>query len=76
MGFFHLNSLFELIDVLVFLGQEVEVSLEVSVNDQDSFVVMGDSPEPDRGPPIVGLVVQVQEPEVEFQLGMISSTRV
>src|SRR2546423_334157 len=33
MGFFLLNSLCELIDVLVFLGQEIEVSLKVGIND-------------------------------------------
>jgi len=29
---------------LALLRQEVEVRLKVGVNDQDSFVVMGDSP--------------------------------
>src|SRR5436309_14667044 len=44
MGFFLFNSLFELIDVLVFLGEEIEVSLKVGINHQDSLVVMCDSP--------------------------------
>src|SRR5881296_2932238 len=37
MGFFTLNPLFELADVLVFLRQEIEVGLKVCVNDQDSL---------------------------------------
>ena len=44
MGFFVLNSLFELIEILVSLGQEIEVSLKVGVYYQDSLVVMRDSP--------------------------------
>src|SRR2546427_1273157 len=33
MWFLPLNPLFELIDVLAFLGQEIEVSLKVGIND-------------------------------------------
>src|SRR5260370_22395619 len=44
MRFFLLYPIFDLIDVLAFLGQEIEVGLKVGVNDQDSFIVVGDSP--------------------------------
>src|SRR6266849_6033779 len=74
MGLFPINSLFELIDVLVFLRKEIEVSLKVGVDNQDSFVVMSDSPKPDRRPTLVILMVEVQEPEFKSQPGMTSST--
>jgi hypothetical protein len=57
MGLFSLNPLFYLIDVLAFLGQEIEVSLKAGINDQGSLVVMGNPPHPDRGFALVGLVV-------------------
>jgi hypothetical protein len=59
MGFFLFDSLFESIDVLTFLGQEIEVSVKVGVDDQNSFVVVCDSPQPDRGPAVVSLMVEV-----------------
>jgi hypothetical protein len=72
MGLFLLNPLFDLIDVLAFLGQEIEVNLKAGINDQGSLVVMGDSPQPDRGPALMGLMVEVQEPEVKSQLETMS----
>src|SRR5438094_2318344 len=59
MGFLLLNSVFELTNVLVFLGQEIEVGLKVGVDDEDPFVVMRDSPKPDRRPALVSLMVEV-----------------
>src|SRR4029077_3585179 len=59
MWLFCLDPFFELTDVLAFLRQEIEVSLKVGVNHQDSLVVMGDSPQPDCRLALVSLMVEV-----------------
>src|SRR5712692_5343869 len=58
VGVIFLNSFFQLIDVLVSLRQEIEVSLKVGVDGKDSLVVMRDSPKPNRRPAHVSLMVE------------------
>lgn len=67
MRFFFFDSFSEPIDVLVFVGEEIEVRLKIHVDYQDPFVVLRDSPEPDRGLAFVRVAVEVKEPEVKLQ---------
>src|SRR5438046_2886486 len=66
MGLFLFQALPEMLRVLTFPRQEVEVGSIVAISDQNAFSIMGDSPEPDRRFSLVGLMVEVEKPESPF----------